>query len=165
MTARLLVDLGTELVEVTKARAEDFGDRHEQQLRAVTYADRSLTFPHPIQRLGPGLTGVDLERSAMIGLRFTGLLKVRGFVDGYEWARFQWRRDRRGWPDAPLTGYLRLRLGGRYEHYRRHYGDVHERNVLFEVRHRRERGIRVLARDRSGRIRLVRVGLQPVDVR
>jgi hypothetical protein len=90
---------------------------------------------------------------------------VREFVDGYERARFRWRPDRQGWLDRVLTGYPRPRLGGRCGHYRRHCRDVHGRNVLFEVRDRHERGIRVPARDRSGRIRLGRVGLQPVDVR
>jgi hypothetical protein len=73
--------------------------------------------------------------------------------------------DRRGPLDVVLTQWLRLFLTARFEHYRRHHGDVHERNVLFEVRPWRERGVPVPVRDPAGRLRLVRVGLQPVDVR
>ncbi len=83
---------------------------------------------------------------------------------GSAW-RFGWRPDRAGRLDALLTGYLRLFLGGRYDRYRRQYSDVHERNVLFEVRPARARGVPVLARDLAGRVRLVRVGLQPIDLR
>ena len=118
-----------------------------------------------MQRRAPGLTGVDFDAGSLIGLRFTGLVKVREFVDGYEWARFQWRPDRRGPLDVVLTEWLRLFLSGRFDHYRRHYRDVHERNVLFEVRPWRGRGVPVPVRDPAGRLRLVRVGLQPVDVR
>ncbi|GAA2371250.1 hypothetical protein [Dactylosporangium salmoneum] len=118
-----------------------------------------------LQRRVPGLTGVDFNAEALIGLRFTGLVKVREFVDGHEWARFQWRADRRSRLDVVLTAWLRLFLSGRFEHYQRHYRDVHERNVLFEIRSWRGRGVPVLARDQAGRIRLVRVALQPVDVR
>jgi len=66
-----------------------------------------------------------------------------------------------------LTQWLRPFLSGRFDHYRRHYRDVHERNVLFEVRpwRGRGRGVPVPVRDPAGRLRLVRVGLQPVDVR
>ena len=118
-----------------------------------------------MQRRAPRLTRVDFDAGSLIGLRFTGLIKVREFVDGYEWARFQWRPDRRGPLDVVLTEWLRLFLSGRFDHYRRHYRDVHERYVLFEVRPWRGRGVPVPVRDPAGRLRLVRVGLQPVDVR
>ena len=95
---------------------------------------RFVTGTYFLERRVAGLTGVDFDRRALIGLRFTGLVKVREFVDGYEWARFQWRPDRRSWLDRPLTAFLQLVLGARYDAYQRRYRDVHERNVLFEVR-------------------------------
>ncbi|MEU7819499.1 hypothetical protein [Catellatospora sp. NPDC049133] len=113
----------------------------------------------------PGLAGVPKSARATVGLRFTGLVKARQWVHGHEWARFPWRPDRRSRLDGLLTGYLRLVLGGRYERYRRRYSDVHERNVMFEVRPARAGGVPVLVRDLSGRVRLVRVGLQPIDLR
>jgi hypothetical protein len=99
------------------------------------------------------------------GLRFTGLIKIREYVHGYEWSRFQWRPDRHRLIDRVLTAYVRAVLVGRFAAYQSRYGDVHERNVLFEVRPWRARGVPLLARDEAGRYRLVRVGLRPVDVR
>jgi hypothetical protein len=129
----VIVDVGGAVIEVSKAVAADFTDWHDQQLAAMTFADRLLHFPDPRWRCA--------------------------------WARFQWRRDRRSWLDRPLTAVLRIVLGGRYEAYQRRYRDVHERNVLFEVRPLRGSGVPGLARDAAGRVRLVRVGLQPVDLR
>ncbi|HEX6686644.1 MAG TPA: hypothetical protein VF062_27980 [Candidatus Limnocylindrales bacterium] len=117
------------------------------------------------QRRLPNLTGVAFDAEALAGLRFTGLVKVREFAHGYEWARFQWRHDRTGWADHLLTAWLRAFLGGRFAGYTRRFRDVHERNVVFEVRGWRRRGVPVLARDAAGRVRLVRVRLRPIDVR
>jgi hypothetical protein len=113
----------------------------------------------------PGLAGRPFDATGPFGLRFTGLVKVREYVYGYEWSRFQWRPDRRGWIDGALTGWLHLWLGGRYGRYRLRYTDVHERNVLFEVRPWRARGVIVVARDWDGRVRPVRVRLAPIDLR
>jgi hypothetical protein len=90
---------------------------------------------------------------------------VREYVHGYEWSRFQWRPDRPTLVDHLLTAYLRTWFTGRYQEYRARFGDVHERNVLFEVRPLDQRGVPVLTRDATGRPRLVRVGVRPVDVR
>jgi hypothetical protein len=137
--------------------------RHDDLRRPVN--GRFVGGTYFLQRRAPGLTGVDFDSGSLIGLRFTGLVKVREFVLGYEWSRFQWRPDRRGPLDVVLTEWLRLFLSGRFDHYRRHYRDVHERYVLFEVRPWRGRGVPVPVRDPAGRLRLVRVRLQPVDVR
>jgi hypothetical protein len=111
---------------------------------------------------GRFVTGVYFGQRRVPGV---GLIKIREYVHGYEWGRFQWRPDRHSWVDRPLTALLRLPFQGRFDAYRRHYSDVHERNVLFEVRPFGARGVPMLARDWTGRIRLVRVGLQPVDLR
>jgi hypothetical protein len=208
----VIITLDGAPVEVSKAAAADFTTEHDEQLAAMTYADRSLHFPDPrwrclylgkgeekaafcvadhhrrvfvveaidertylngrfvtgtyfLNRRVPGLTGVDFDGRALIGLRFTGLVKVREFVDGYEWARFQWRPDRRSWLDRPFTAVLQSVFAARYATYQRHYRDVHERNVMFELRPFGGRGVPGLARDATGRIRLVRIGLQPIDLR
>lgn len=111
------------------------------------------------------LTGTRFDDRATMGLRFTGLIKVREYVHGYEWARFQWRPDRRSRLDRLLTLALQTVYDGAFRRYARHYRDVHERNVLFELRTLREPGVPIPVRDAAGRIRLVRVGVQPVDVR
>jgi hypothetical protein len=145
---------------------------HQQRVFVVEVIDertylngRFATGTYFFERRVAGLSGVDFDSRALIGLRFTGLIKIREFVDGYEWARFQWRPDRRSRLDRPLTAVLHLILGARYDAYQRRYRDVHERNVLFEIRNLHTSGVPMLARDAAGRVRLVRVGLQPVDVR
>jgi hypothetical protein len=55
-------------------------------------------------------------------------------VHGYEWARFRFDARRRSVLDGVLTAWLRLWLGPGVDRYRARYGDVHERNVLFELR-------------------------------
>jgi hypothetical protein len=145
---------------------------HRQRVFVVEAIDertylngRFVTGTYFLERRVTRLSGVDFDRRALIGLRFTGLVKVREFVDGYEWARFQWRPDRRSWLDRPWTAFLQVVFGGRYEAYRRRYRDVHERNVLFEIRTLRQSGVPGVARDAAGRVRLVRIGLQPIDLR
>jgi hypothetical protein len=66
---------------------------------------------------------------------------------------------------ADFAAALQSILGARYATYQRHYRDVHERNVLFEVRPHNQRGVPALARDAAGRIHLVRIALQPIDLR
>jgi hypothetical protein len=114
----------------------------------------------------PGVTGVAFAAgSGPFGLRFTGLVKVREYAHGHEWGRFRWRPERTTLVDRPLTSLLRTLLLGRYESYRRRYRDVHERNVLFELRPWRSRGVPMLVRDAAGRLRAVKVGLAPIDLR
>jgi hypothetical protein len=45
------------------------------------------------------------------------------------------------------------------------YQDVHERNILFEIGERGRYGAPAIVRDWKGRVRAVKVSLQPVDVR
>jgi hypothetical protein len=103
---------------------------HQQRVFVVEAIDertylngRFVTGTYFFERRVAGLAGVDFDHTALIGLRFSGLVKVREFVDGYEWARFQWRPDRRSWLDRPLTAVLQIILGARYDAYRRHYRD------------------------------------------
>jgi hypothetical protein len=208
----MIMRFGDRLVDVVKARPEDFTDIHEAVLASARYADGALTVDDPrwhVALLGrgeekaafclcdhdgrvfvlevidersylngrfvtgtyfgtrrlPGLTGVALNPDSPFGLRFTGLVKVREYAHGYEWGRFQWRPDRRTWVDRPLTAILHVLLHSRYEAFRRRYSDVHERNVVLEIRPWPEPGLPMLARDWSGRIRLVKISLQPIDLR
>jgi len=112
-----------------------------------------------------GLRNVMAENKAMSGLIFTGKVRIREFVHGFEWARFQFNPGQTGRHDWPLTAYLRAGLAAKFNGYRSQYQDVHERNVLFEIRAMRERGLPAIVRGWSRKIKLVRVGLQPIDVR
>ncbi|MBN1200303.1 MAG: hypothetical protein JXJ20_00475 [Anaerolineae bacterium] len=113
----------------------------------------------------PGLSGARLRPDSTFGLMFSGKIRVREFVHGYEWARFRFDPRRRSLLDPLLTSFLRAVLAYRFDFYRTHYRDVHARNVLFELRALSEKGVPVLVRNWTGAFRLVRVGLQAVDVR
>lgn len=110
----------------------------------------------------PGLSNVKLNPDSEFGLMFTGKVKVREFVHGYEWARFRFDPRKPSWLDGLLTSYLRSLLSSRFNHYRSLYQDVHDRNVLFELRAPHEKGIALFARNRAGQLRLVKVRLQPL---
>lgn len=102
---------------------------------------------------------------ALIGMSFTGLAKIREFVYGYEWARFQFSPEKRLWIDRPLTAFLRSALSSQFNGYRQRYKDVHDRNVMFEIRTLDRRGVPAVAQDWCGKVQLIKVGLQPIDVR
>jgi hypothetical protein len=113
----------------------------------------------------PGLAQASLSPGSLAGLTFSGKLKIREFVYGYEWSRFQYDPRAPGVIDVLLTSWLHAALGSRFEHFRGSYQDVHERNILFEIRERGQQGIPAIAKDWKGWVRVVKVGLQPVDVR
>lgn len=112
----------------------------------------------------PALRKAQPNGKSLIRLMFTGKVKAREYVDGYEWARFQYDREKKTWVDGWLTSWLRLFLGAQFEHYRARYKDVHERNVMFEIREE-GKGVPVIAKDWIGKVRMLKVGLQPIDVR
>lgn len=146
---------------------------HDRHVFAVELIDersyqrgRFVTGTYFLERRVAGLAGMPFDpTTGEFGLRFTGLIKVREFAYGYEWSRFRWRADRRSVLDHVITAVLRLLLGGQFSGYQQRYRDVHERNVLFEIKPWRSRGVPVLMRDAAGKLRMVRVRLAPVDVR
>jgi hypothetical protein len=111
------------------------------------------------------LANVRANPDSEFGLAFTGLVKVREFVYGYEWSRFQYDPRRFTALDGILTAYLKSFLAAQFNTYRARYEDVHDRNILFEIRPRHQSGVPVLIRDHAGHLKLVKVGLQPIDVR
>jgi hypothetical protein len=50
-------------------------------------------------------------------------------------------------------------------HYRAHYKDVHDRNVMFEIRPANGRGWPIAYQDCLGKVRRGKVGLRAIDVR
>ena len=111
-----------------------------------------------------GLDGVRWSPLAIGGLRFTGLIKVREFIYGYVWCRFPFDPRRPSWSDHLLTAYLQESLRPTFQRYVQRYGDVHERNVLFELRPWPARGWPVLTRDWSGTARASTIRLRAIDV-
>ncbi len=111
------------------------------------------------------LAGVRANTDSDFGLTFTGLVKAREFVYGYEWVRFQFDPRRKTWLDSLLTAFLQAAYGTRFGQYQARYKDVHGRNVLFEISAFNRSGVPIILRDWSGKLKLAKVGLQPVDVR
>ncbi len=113
----------------------------------------------------PGLTRVPLHEDALTCTTFTGKIKAREFVHGYEWARFQFNPRQQSWLDLLLTFWLRFWLLAKFKSYAARYKDVHERNIMFEIRSMRESGVPILCKNAAGKFLFARVGLQPIDVR
>jgi len=63
------------------------------------------------ERIIPGLGNIKFNPKSVIGLTFTGLVKAREFVYGYEWARFQFSPIKFSWLDLSLTSYLQVLFG------------------------------------------------------
>jgi hypothetical protein len=113
----------------------------------------------------PALATVKFNPVSEFGLTFTGRVRVREFVHGYEWGRFQFDPSKYTWLDTILTGWLQSALGQQFNHYRVHYKDVHDRNVLFEIRDSRADGVWIIAKNWSGKLSPMKIGLQAIDVR
>jgi hypothetical protein len=111
------------------------------------------------------LSGRKAHSNSEFGLTFSGLIKVREFVHGYEWSRFQFDPSRRTALDGVLTFYLKSIFESEFRQYQAHYRDVHDRNVLFEIRPADQPGVPIIVKTWANRLAVVRVGLQPVDVR
>jgi hypothetical protein len=111
----------------------------------------------------PGL--IQAADAASFARRATGLVRAREYVHGWEWARFRLDARRGTWLDGMVTGWLQMALMTPMREYRSRFGDVHERNVMFELRPRGAPGVPVPGRDPRGRLRLFRIGLRPIDVR
>jgi hypothetical protein len=117
------------------------------------------------QKRIPALTGVKAQPDSEFGLMFTGLIKVREFVHGFEWGHFQFHPFRKTWVDSFFTAWLQSVYNAKYQHYCSLYKDVHDRNVLFEIRAFHESGFPLIVRNQAGRLEMVKIGIQPVDVR
>ncbi len=96
---------------------------------------------------------------------FTGKVRLREFVFGYEWCRFQYTPHWQSWLDELLTAWLQLFLTSDLHSYQVHYKDVHVRNVLFEIRNWETVGVPVLVRDWQKQLHWSKVGLRPIDIR
>ncbi len=111
------------------------------------------------------LQNVKYSSRALVGLTFSGLVKAREYVYGYEWARFQYSPSKQGAFDIILTDWLKSFLTPQFNSYKAQYKDVHDRNIMFEIREKSKKGIPVIVKDWLGKTNFVKVGVQPIDVR
>jgi hypothetical protein len=145
---------------------------HNQRVFAVELIDerhylngRFATGQYFFNMRIPALTGLKAQSDSEFGLTFTGLIKVREFVHGHVWARFQFDPHKKSALDGLLTSLLQSVYRAQFQEYRSRYKDVHEWNVAFEIRSREQPGFPLLIRTETGRLALVKIGLQPIDVR
>lgn len=114
----------------------------------------------------PQLQELDKSSRAIVRDGFSGYVKTREFVHGYEWARFFLRVGKPTFGiDTLLTTVLQDILSSGFRQYARTFKDVHDANVMFELRHWRMKGVPIPAFDAAGKFRVFRVGLRPIDVR
>jgi len=113
----------------------------------------------------PNMQNIKYSPTSLAGLTFTGLVKAREFVHGYEWARFQFSPNKPGMPDSFLTTWLQSLFAAQFNNYRSRYKDVHDRNIMFEIRESHQKGVPVFIKDWHNKVYLVKVGIQPIDVR
>jgi hypothetical protein len=111
-----------------------------------------------------GLVNQKLNPKALV-FAFTGLIKVREFVYGYEWARFSFNPGKKNILDFILTSWLQFRLESKFMYFQQYYKDVHGGNVMFEICDFKHKGVIAVIKDLSGKTKLVKVRLQAIDVR
>lgn len=111
------------------------------------------------------LVNVRFNPEALIGLNFIGLVKVREFIYGYEWTRFQLCYDKKSKIDILISSILKKRFINEFRYYEQNYKDVHDRNVMFEIKHRDEKGSFVLYIDSSRKLKLGKVSIRAIDIR
>jgi hypothetical protein len=116
------------------------------------------------KRLG-SLVDVKFNPYSLIGLTFTGLIKAREYIYGYEWGRFQFRYDRKSKIDGLITFILQSKLIDQFRFYEQRYKDVHDRNVMFELRDKNEKGKVSFYIDSSNKLKLGKVAIRAIDVR
>jgi hypothetical protein len=88
------------------------------------------------------------------------------YVYGYEWTNFQFDlRKPTALIDSFYTTILQLHYRDQFKDYEKRFNDVHERNVLFEIGDSKQKGIPLIVIDLKGSLKLIKVKIQPVDVR
>lgn len=117
------------------------------------------------ETIAPGVQNIKFSAKSLLGLKFTGLVKAREYVHGYEWARFQLSPIKQSWLDFFLTTWLQSIFASQFNQYRSQFRDVHDRNIMFEIRERQEKGFPLIIKDFLNRFRFVKIGIRPIDVR
>lgn len=116
------------------------------------------------KRIG-SLVDVKFNQESEIGLTFTGLVKIREYIYGYEWGRFQLWYDKKSGIDKLITFILQSKLLNQFKYYEQFYKDVHERNVMFELKDKSEKGAFIFYIDSNRKLRLGKVMVKAIDVR
>jgi hypothetical protein len=145
---------------------------HEQHVFAIELIDErhylNGRFVGGLYYFNKRLTALENSKAnpdSEFGLTFTGLIKVREFVNGYEWGCFQFDPRHKSRIDPLLTSWLQSAYSSQFRQYQSRYRDVHDRNVMFEIKSLDQAGVLMLTKTWAGKLALIKVGLQPIDVR
>lgn len=112
------------------------------------------------------LMGHKFNEESIIGLQFTGLVKAREYIRGYEWGNFQYDKNKcRKYKDKILTMYLQEKYRNQFLAFAAHYKDVHDRNVMFELAPPKEIGYHVKIVNEQNKKEKVSVRLRGIDLR
>jgi hypothetical protein len=116
------------------------------------------------KRIG-NLVDVKFNPQSLIGLTFTGLVKAREFIYGYEWGRFQLRYDKESKIDKLLTFIFQAKFISEFNSYAERYKDVHDRNVMFEIKGKSDKGALIFYIDSNKKLKIGKLLIRAIDVR
>lgn len=112
------------------------------------------------------LIGKKLNPDCLIGLNFTGLIKAREFIYGYEWDQFRFS------PiishkilDLFLTEYLKSSFAEKFRYFSLYYKDVHDRNIMFEINKPDRKKTNLVIKNYNDQKEKVSIQLRAIDVR
>ena len=101
---------------------------------------------------------VPLYPKSVVGLKLSGLVKIREFFHGYVWSRFQFNAVQTTFIDQFITFYLSSSFDGERESMQEHYNDTHDRNFMFELISPNDEGWPFLFKDWNLKIKFFKVG-------
>lgn len=79
-----------------------------------------------------GIKGKCFNEDSFVGLCFTGLVKPREFIYGFEWGRFH-KNMKKVESGKWFTMWLWQVFHDEFLEFQERYKDVHDRNVMFEI--------------------------------
>lgn len=109
---------------------------------------------------------IKFNTDSVVGLQFTGLVKARDYIRGYEWGKFQSSEAMlHKVYDSLLTFYLQDSFRSDYRTFETYYKDVHERNVMFEITNIKNKGIPIKIKNQNNQSEKVHIRLRGIDLR
>ena len=112
-----------------------------------------------------GIKGCCLHPEALVGLQFTGLVKPREYIRGFEWSRFHWNAGQNHFLDRLITVCLRRVFRQEFLEMAQHYGDAHDRNIFFELLPTGEGKTSLYCKNCDGKWEYLSVQLRGIDLR
>lgn len=112
-----------------------------------------------------GIKGCCLHPEALVGLQFTGLVKPREYIRGFEWGRFHWNANRNHLFDHLITVCLHRVFRQDFLEMAQRYGDAHDRNIFFELLPAGEGKTSLYLKNCAGKWERLSLQLRGIDLR